>query len=64
MKHFLLIDDDEIFAHLLQRGFSRHGLTLDWAATSDAALAYPGWVYWRKWFARRSGSDAPLTPTS
>ena len=29
-----------------------------------AALAYPGWVYWRKWFARRSGSDAPLTPTS
>lgn len=42
MKHFLLIDDDEIFAHLLQRGFSRHGLTLDWATNSDAALAYPG----------------------
>ena len=25
-----------------------------------AALAYPGWVYWRKWFARRA--DAPVTP--
>ncbi|MFD1244397.1 response regulator transcription factor [Paralysiella testudinis] len=42
MKHFLLVDDDEIFAHLLQRGFGRHGLTLDWAANSDAALAYQG----------------------
>ena len=32
-----------------------------------AALAYPGWVYWRKWFARRIGTadtNAPITPAS
>ena len=33
MQHFLLIDDDETFARLLQRSFTRHSLHLDWIAT-------------------------------
>lgn len=39
MKHFLLIDDDEIFANLLQRGFKRRELVLDWAKNRAEALA-------------------------
>lgn len=42
MNAFLLIDDDEIFAHLMQRGFVRHGLTLDWCADAASAMDYSG----------------------
>lgn len=38
-SQYLLIDDNETFASLLQRGFTRHGLQLDWAANGPDALS-------------------------
>lgn len=38
-QQYLLIDDNEIFASLLIRGFARHDLLLDWAANANQALA-------------------------
>ncbi|QPT41200.1 Response regulator prrA [Oligella ureolytica] len=37
-QQYLLIDDNEIFASLMVRGFARHNLLLDWAANSHEAL--------------------------
>lgn len=42
MQPFLLIDDDEIFAHLLQRSFTRQHLTLDWLNHSSQLTDYTG----------------------
>lgn len=42
MQHFLLIDDDETFARLLQRSFTRHSLHLDWIAAQAELAAYTG----------------------
>ena len=39
-QQFLLVDDNETFALLLQRGFARHHLALAWARNSAEALAY------------------------
>ncbi|MGO1793057.1 MAG: response regulator transcription factor [Oceanisphaera sp.] len=38
-SHFLLIDDNPTFAHLLIRGFQRRGLSLLWAEKGSQALA-------------------------
>lgn len=38
VQQYLLIDDNEIFASLLMRGFARHNLLLDWAANGHEAL--------------------------
>ncbi len=40
MQHFLLIDDDETFAHLMQRSFQRHNLLLDWVGNEEDLAAY------------------------
>ena len=39
VPQYLLIDDNETFAALLQRGFARHNLSLDWAANGREALS-------------------------
>ena len=38
VQQYLLIDDNEIFASLLMRGFARHNLLLDWAANGQESL--------------------------
>lgn len=42
MKHFLLIDDDDTFARLMQRAFTRKGLSLAYAADAAAVQACVG----------------------
>lgn len=39
---YLLIDDNDAFASLLVRGFSRQGLALDWAENGEEALQKEG----------------------
>ena len=39
MTHFLLIEDDPVFAPVLARALTRRGFTAACAATSEAALA-------------------------
>src|SRR5574344_236716 len=38
VQQYLLIDDNEIFASLLMRGFARHNLLIDWAANGQESL--------------------------
>lgn len=40
MNHFLLIDDDEVFASIMQRAFARQEQDLAWAADAQSALAH------------------------
>lgn len=39
VSHFLLVDDNPVFARLLARGFRRRELSLLWAETGSQALA-------------------------
>lgn len=41
-RHYLLIDDNSTFAQLMQRGFARRHLQLDWAGDQAQALAFAG----------------------
>lgn len=40
MNHFLLIDDDAVFARIMQRAFARQQLDLAWAPDAHSALAH------------------------
>lgn len=41
MNHLLLIDDDAVFARIMQRAFARRKLDLAWVADAQSALAHP-----------------------